>query len=173
MISELSQETPIEPPNTRLNLEQTYEQILIHQNTTSFGRRCITFCITTMIISAAVSLTMIVDSRNGDKKKIVGADTAYLENAKTLATSGNENALIWMAISGYSTNIEYKKLKALAQTTSNPYVIEALLKSNETLRKNDTVFKGLSGAEIKEFKSKGISLGSVGLIEEKYMGNAK
>lgn len=173
MTSESSQELPIKLSHPKLNLEQTHEQILTHQNSISFGRRIIIFCISTMLISAIVSLTMVVNMRLSEKKVMFHADTAYLTYTKSLAITGNENALIWIAVSGYSTANDFKKLSALAQTTTNPHIIEALLKSDDSLKKSDAKFKGLSEADIKSLEQKGISLGSVQLIEERHMGSAK
>lgn len=173
MTSENSQNKPVELTNCKLNLEQTYEKLIPHKNTISFGRRCIVFCIATMVISAAVSLTMVVNKRIESNEKTLNSDKAYLANAKKLAESNSENALIWIGIKGYATTSEYQKIKALSETTKNPLIIEALIKSDETLKKNDVSFKGLGEDDIAALKAKAIRLGSVKFTEEKHVGNAK
>lgn len=174
MTSELSQEAPIEPLSNKLNIEQTHEQILLHQNSIFTGKKIIIVCIVTMIISVFFTLCAVVENRNQAKKKQALANPpVYVEHARNLAATGNESALIWLALSGNASQIEFQKIKALVHTTENPQVIEALLKSDDTLKKANPEFKGLGDYEIKTLKAKGIKLGSSKLIEEKYMEDAE
>lgn len=174
MTSELSQNLNTEPSNNKLNIEQTHEQILTHKNSISFGRKCIAFCLTVMIISTLASLFMVVEKRQSAQEKKAKADQSeYLEYARNLAVTGNENALIWLSMSGHTNATDFQKIKASSQTTENPHMIEALLKSDELLKKQDPNFKGLDHSQIKAFKAKGIELGSVQLIEEKYVEKAE
>lgn len=174
MTSELSQVAPIELPKNKLSIEQTHEQILVHQNSISSGRKIIIGCLALMIISVTFTLCAVVENRNNAKKKQAFENQpVYVEHARNLAATGNEDALIWLGMSGHANKIEFQKILALTHTTDNPHVIEALLKSDETLKKENPEFKSLSDSEIKALKTKGIELGSVQLIEEKYIEVAK
>ena len=174
MTSELSQEAPIEPPINKLSLEQTHEKILVHQHTISMGRKIIIGCLALMIISVTFTLFAVVEKRNKTKKvQNMRNQPVYVAHARNLAATGNEDALIWLAMSGNASNMEHRKIEALAFNTDNPQVIEALLKSDATLKKENPEFKGLDHSEIKELKAKGMQLGSVKLIEENYTEVAK
>ena len=174
MTSELSQAAPIELLNNKLSLEQTHEKILVHQNSISMGRKIIIVCLALMIISVTFTLCAVVEKRNKTKKKqALENQPVYVEHAINLAATGNEDALIWLAMSGNASKTEFQKIEALAYNTDNPQVIEALLKTDETLKKENPEFKGLDHSEIKALKTKGMELGSMKLIEEKYMEVAK
>lgn len=175
MTSELSQEAPIEQQSNKLNIEQTHEQILLHQNSITSGKKIIIACLITMIISALLTLCAVVENRNQAKKKqSLANQPVYIEHARNLAATGNENALIWLAISGNASKVEFQKLHALVQNnTKNPNVIDALLKTDEILKKENPEFKGLNDSEIETLKAKGIELGSSKLIEEKYLEDAE
>jgi predicted RND superfamily exporter protein len=173
MTSEIShEELQLELP--KLSLDKTYEEIAFQNEQARRGKRIIIGCLILMVLSPCIALYFVVDQRKTKQyEKNIVDQSAYISHQENLALEGDQQALIWLANNGHSDKVVFNKLAQLVDSTQNPEIIEAALKSDQDLKKKDANYTGYSANEITKLKADAIKKGSVSLLLEELEGEDK